>query len=169
MLFHPSSVEPSDPYRLETQFAWPGNLLLAATLVEGPTTLPVAPDIWSNSVLIQVDLEGAAGLPLSQASDTTELDPSGNLLGALPSVEHSDWIQETVPFVRRVAERYEGGLRTLLTESAPIHQMVTKGVIVPFLASIENEGERRALTKATEKVFGTSLETWISAARRRLL
>lgn len=167
-LFHPSAVEPGDPYRMERRIEWPRHLLLAATLVEGPTTLPVAPDVWNDSVLIQMDLEGARGLPSGSAGDPSELDPSGPLFAAPPSAEHCEWIQEVVPSVRSVAERYEGGLRTVSNEATAIQQNVVKGVIVPFLASIEDEAARAVEAKAAEKAFGKSLGPWISLARRRV-
>jgi hypothetical protein len=167
-LFHPAAVEAGDPYRAEAALEWPRNLLLAATLVEGPTTLPVAPDVWSDSVLIQMDLEGAGGLPSESNSGPSDLDPSGTLLGAAPSAEHCEWIHEVVPSVRSVAERFEGGLRVVSNEAAAIQQNVVKGVIIPFLASIEDDAERATQTKAAEKAFGKSLEGWISSARRRV-
>jgi hypothetical protein len=161
-------VEPSDPYRSETRLEWPKNLLLAATVIEGPTTLPVAPDVWSDSVLIQTDLEGAGGLPTGLGSDPTEIDPSNDLLGSEASFESSGWIHDVIPSAQAVAGRFEGGLRTLSSDAATIQQSITKGILVPFLASIEDEEERRTQIKAVEKVVSTSIEAWVFAARRRV-
>jgi hypothetical protein len=47
-LFHPQAIDASDPYRSEARVQWAPNLLLAATAIEGPTTVPVAPDIWNG-------------------------------------------------------------------------------------------------------------------------
>lgn len=167
-LFHPSAVEPSDPYKSEARIEWPKNLLLAATLVEGPTTLPVAPDLWNDGVLIQTDLEGTSGVPTGLSNDPSEFEVSSNLLGALPSFEASEWIPEIAVGAHAVAGQFEGGLRTLGLDAAALQQALTRSVVVPFIASIENEEERTARIKLVEKTAGSSIEGWIATARRRI-
>jgi hypothetical protein len=70
---HPRAIDPEDPYAAVLRFKWPRNLLLVATLIEGPTSLPLAGDLWRHSVLIRVDAaktrDTRGGLELS------ELDP----------------------------------------------------------------------------------------------
>lgn len=165
-LFHPSAVEAGDPYRLDARVEWPKNLLLAVTVIEGPTTLPVAPDLWSDSVLIQTDLEGAGAIPTGLGSDASEVSPSSGLLASQPSFENLEWIQEVVLSAQAVAGRFEGGLRTVLSDMATIQQSITKCILVPHLASIEDEEHRRTLMKAIEKVGSTALEPLVLAARR---
>ena len=167
-LFHPSAVEPSDPYRSEARFEWPKNLLLAATVIEGPTTLPVAPDVWSDSVLIQIDLEGADSFPTGLSGDPSEIDPSSSLFGSQASFEFSEWMQDALPSAQAVAGRFEGGLRTFSNDAATLQQNITKCILVPFLASIEDEEQRRTQIKAVEKAASTSIEAWVLAARRRV-
>lgn len=168
-LFHPSAVEASDPYRSDSRIEWPRNLLLAATLVEGPTTLPVTPDLWSDGVLIQTDLEATSGVPTGLSNDPSEIEASSNLLDASPSFEASEWIQEVAFGARAVAGQFEGGLRTLGVDASALEQTITKCVVVPFLASIEDEEERKTQTKVVEKNAGNSIEAWIAAAKRRIL
>jgi hypothetical protein len=168
-LFHPLAVEPSDPYRSDARIEWPRNLLLAATLVEGPTTLPVTPDLWSDGVLIQTDLESTSGVPTGLSNDPSEIEASSNLLGASPSFEASEWIEEVAVGARAVASQFEGGMRTLGADASALQQAITKCVVVPFLASIVDEEECKAQTKVVEKNAGNSIEGWIAAAKRRIL
>jgi hypothetical protein len=161
-------VEPSDPYRSEARFEWPKNLLLAATVIEGPTTLPVAPDLWSDSVLIQTDLEGADSLPTGLSGDPSEIDPSSSLFGSQASFESSEWMQDVVPSAQAITGRFEGGLRTFSNDSAALQQSIAKCILVPFLASIEDEEQRRTQIKAVEKAASTPVEAWVLSARRRV-
>jgi hypothetical protein len=165
-LFHPAALEAGDPYRLDARVEWPKNLLLAATVIEGPTTLPVAPDLWSDSVLIQTDLEGAGAIPTGLGSDASEIYPSSGLLASQASFENLEWIQDLVPSAQAVAGRFEGGLRTVLSDEATIQQSITKCILVPHLASIEDEEHRRTLMKSIEKAAAAALEPMVSAARR---
>ena len=71
-----------------------------------------------------------------------------------------------VPSAQAVAGRFEGGLRTVLSDMATIQQTITKCILVPHLASIEDEEHRRTLMKAIEKVGSTALEPLVLAARR---
>jgi len=167
-LFHPSAVESTDPYKTSARIEWPKNVLLAATLIEGPTTLPVAPDLWSDGVLIQVDLEGTGGVATGLGNETSEIDHLSALLGTTPSFDNSEWIQEVAVGAHSVAGQFEGGLRTLTNDVAVIQQNITKCVVVPFLASIENEDERNAQIEVVKKTAGNSVEGWIAAARRRI-
>ena len=77
-LFHPLAVETEEPYRACARIKWPENLLITATLVEGPTTLPVATDVWADSVLIQTDVgEGPALVQTASVpSDVSEIEPN---------------------------------------------------------------------------------------------
>jgi hypothetical protein len=167
-LFHPSAVEPTDLYRSAARFDWPRNLLLAATLIEGPTTLPVAPDLWSDGVLIQTDLEGTSRVATGLGDDPSELEASSNLLGATPSLENSEWIREVAVSTEAVASQFEGGMKTLGADAAAIQNAIMRCILVPFLASIEDEAERNTQIKLAEKIAGNSIEGWIATARRRI-
>ena len=59
-IIHPSLVGEGDPYSLISQFNWPGNVLLAATIGEG-ITIPPARSLWSFATLINVDLYQSEG------------------------------------------------------------------------------------------------------------
>jgi hypothetical protein len=59
-------------------------------------------------------------------------------------------------------------MRTLGVDAPALQQAITKCVIVPFLASIDDEDQRKALTKTLEKNAENSIELWIAMARRRI-
>ncbi|MBS1984405.1 MAG: hypothetical protein JST16_09540 [Bdellovibrionales bacterium] len=157
-LFHPAGVSSSDPYRGEARLKWPENLLLAATVLEGPTTLPVAPALWADGVYIDVQAVprvGAAGEPS---------DASLELFRTNEEKVDVEWVQQVLPSAERVAFRFEAGLRTVASEG--FSKAVTRSVIVPIAASMPNEAER--IGKGAEKELGESIEELVAGARRRL-
>jgi hypothetical protein len=77
-------------------------------------------------------------------------------------------MQDAFPSAQAVAGRFEGGLRTFSNDAATLQQNITKCILVPFLASIEDEEQRRTQIKAVEKAASTSIEAWVLAARRRV-
>lgn len=159
-LFHPSAVAGSDPYRAQARIEWPGNLLLATTLVEGPTTLPVAPDLWADSVLIQTDAEGisAPSLPAQVPVDFSEIDPKSGLfaLGNANDAPTSDWIEDIVKSnsACEVARRFEQAFRAIQNDPAALQREVVSAVLVPFLASIQDDEERAAQVAESKKALG---------------
>lgn len=56
---HPRAIHDADPYKRCLSFTWPRNLILIGTLVEGPTSLPVALEIWRHAVLVQAEVVAA--------------------------------------------------------------------------------------------------------------
>ncbi|MBS1853931.1 MAG: hypothetical protein JST11_01085 [Acidobacteria bacterium] len=176
-LFHPSAVSADDPYKPCSLIEWPENLLLAVTLVEGPTTLPVAPDLLAQSVLIETDT--AEDAPVSQDSQTavgaSEIDPSSNLLkpaatGGGAALESLDGAVSNA--VRHAASRLERGFTGFPNDAAALQSEIVKGVLVPYLASIPDADERAgAVSNAKDALgprIGAGLEEAVSIARRRL-
>jgi hypothetical protein len=177
-LFHPAAVAASDPYRAQTRVDWPGNLLLAATLVEGPTTLPVAPDVWADSILIQTDAdEVSAAYPLGKVpTDLSEIDPKSNLLTLENGSDAttSDWIEDIVKSnaAREVARRFDWAFRAIQNDPAALQREVVNAVLVPFLASIQDDEERAAVTAEAKKALGpkgaVGLPEAVVRARRKI-
>jgi hypothetical protein len=177
-LFHPSAVAASDPYRAQARIEWPGNLLLAATLVEGPTTLPVASDLWADSVLIQTDAEGvsAPSLPAQVPADFSEIDPKSSLIapGNADDAPPNDWIEDIVKLSSacEVARRFERAFRTIQNDPSALQREVVNAVLVPFLASIQDDEERAAVTAEAKKALGpkgaVGLPEAVALARRKI-
>jgi hypothetical protein len=177
-LFHPSAVSGNDPYRAQAPIEWPGNLLLAATLVEGPTTLPLAPDLWADSVLIQTDAEGATApaVPVQTPADFSEIDPRSNLLaiGSAHDAPTSDWIDDIVKSssVCEVARRFEQAFHAIQNDPAALQREVVNAVLVPFLASVQDDEERGAQVAEAKKTLGAKgavdLPEAVARARRKI-
>jgi hypothetical protein len=166
-LFHPQSIDPSDPYRSEARVQWPPNLLLAATAIEGPTTLPVAPDVWNESILAIAEADGDFTGP-AELGDLSEVDGSSGLLDSAPARDQLDWISEEIPRLHGLARRVAGGLAALITDQPPLQTAIARTVVVPHLASIPGDEERAEEVTRLEKTFGKELGNWVSLARRSI-
>lgn len=166
-LFHPQAIDPSDPYQSEARVQWPPNLLLAATAIEGPTTLPVAPDVWNESILAVADADGEFTGP-AELVDPSEVDGSSGLLDSVPARDQLDWISEELPQLHGLAKRMAGGLAALTTDLTTLHKVVARSIVVPHVAAIPDENERVAEITRLEKTFGKDLGDWVNLARRSI-
>ena len=174
-LFHPLAVHADELYRQCTRLAWPQNLLLAATLVEGPTTLPVAPDVWADSVLVQTDVGESPALVQSATlpPDVSEIDPTSALL-LTSAADHAstDALDGIVKHdLRDVAGRFERALSAFQTDPAALQAELVRGVLVPWVASIGNDEDRAGAVASIAKAIGArgsvGLQEAIDGARRR--
>jgi hypothetical protein len=166
-LFHPQAIDPSDPYRSEARVQWPPNLLLAATVIEGPTTLPVAPDVWNESILAIAEADGDFTGP-AELGDLSEVDGSSGLLDSAPARDQLDWISEEIPRLHGLARRVAGGLAALIMDQPTLQTAIARTVVVPHLASIPGDEERAEEIARLEKTFGKELGNWVSLARRSI-
>ncbi|MCI0392416.1 MAG: hypothetical protein MOB07_27105 [Acidobacteria bacterium] len=172
-LFHPSALEDSDPYFTEARLRWPDNVMIAGTFLEGPTTLPAAPELWSYAVLIQTDHD--PGLDTDQQTVTpqlSEISPRSGLLKQQSGNEINSnldlvkILKETTSdlallriaaSIRQCAERYGEGLKSWTSEEKTLIAEVLTACLVPMVAIIEDEGTRLALIKIIEDEVGGDL------------
>lgn len=166
-LFHPQAIDPSDPYRSEARVQWPSNLLLAATAIEGPTTLPIAPDVWNESILAISDADGEFTGP-DELGDPSEVDGSSGLLDSAPASDPLDWISEELFPLHGLARRMAGGLVALITDQTALQTAVTRSIVVPHVAANPDDDERAAEVARLEKTFGKDLGDWVNFARRSI-
>ena len=166
-LFHPQAIDPSDPYRSEARVQWPPNLLLAATAIAGPTTLPVAPDVWNDSILAIADADGDFTGP-AELGDPSEVDGSSGMLDPAPARDPLDWISEEIPRLHGFAKRMASGLAALITDQPTLQTAIARTIVVPHLASIPGDEERADEVARLEKTFGKELGDWVSLARRSI-
>jgi hypothetical protein len=149
-IFHPYAVSDDDPYRVESRLEWPGNALLAATVVEGPTTLPVASDIWAFAALIETETKTTKGVESPEhVVEISDVAP-GSPLFAPPEGTTGDPfdILDSAPelaAVRDGAERLATALRIFSSDARVITEDVMKAVVVPGIASIDDEQLRQEL------------------------
>lgn len=166
-LFHPQAIDPSSPYRSEARVQWPANLLLAATVIEGPTTLPVSPDIWRDSILTAADADGDF-TERTDLGESSEVDGSTGLLDASPARDQLEWISEELPQLHGNAKRLAGAVTALISDSSAQQAIITKSLVVPYLASITNDDERAAEVARLQKTLNNELGGWVDLARRSI-
>lgn len=166
-LFHPQTIDPSDPYRSEARVKWPANLLLAATVIEGPTTLPIAPDVWNASILTAADADGDF-VERAELGDSSEVDRTTSLLNAAPAHDQLEWISEELPRLHGNAKRLASALTALISDSSAQQAVITKSLVVPYLASITNDDERAAEVIRLQKTLNDELGEWVDLARRSI-
>jgi len=175
-LFHPSAIDADDPYRVYARIDWPKNLLLAATLVEGPTSLPFAPDLWAHSVLVQTEDDSVSAGAGQKYAELSEIDPASSLLlaGAPTDSASDEWFEEILKTNsgREVATRYQHALKLVQNDSAALQRDLLNAVVIPTLASIPDDGHRSAAVNEVKKALGsknnTGLADAVEAARRRI-
>lgn len=166
-LFHSQAIDPSDPYQSEARVQWPPNLLLAATVIEGPTTLPVALDVWNESILAVADADGEFTGP-DELGEPSEVDGSSGLLDSPPARDPLDWISEELPRLHGLAKRMAGGLASLTTDQTALQTAIARSIVVPHVAAISDEDERAGEVARLEKTFGLDLRDWVNLARRSI-
>ncbi len=166
-LFHPQAIDPSDPYQSEARLQWPTNLLLAATVIEGPTTLPVAPDVWKDSILAIADADGEFTERI-ELGDSSEVDGSSGLLDVAPAREQLDWMSEELPRLHGRAKRLAGPVAGLISDESAQQAAITRSIVVPYLASITSDDERAAEVTRLEKTLNGELGEWVTLARRSI-
>ena len=166
-LFHPQAIASSDPYRSEARVQWSANLLLAATVTEGPTTLPVAPSVWNESILAVAEADGES-TGTDELGDPSEVDGASGLLDSAPVRDPLDWISEELPRLHGLSKRMAGGLAALTTDQTALQIAIAKSIVVPHVASIPDEMERAAEVVRLEKTFGKDLGEWVNLARRSI-
>lgn len=166
-LFHPNAVRPRERYRAAASLRWPANIFLCGTLSEGPTTLPISPDIWPYATLIEASVEPGdsnASDEVSEASmagDVFRLDePQEEELGA-------DFQGVLAP-ISRSTVRYARALRRFTTDDKAIVPIVARVIGAPFVAT--KEGSSGVMQQFVEQ---TGVETQLLAdaverVRRRI-
>ena len=169
-LFHPALISSEDTYRNLAEIQWPSNVLLSATIVEGPTTLPLSRNLWDTAVLIETDGETPKSSPTPEFA---ELDPEGDLVVLTGSpdeiaAEHFDNIPG-YESLREASERYLRALACFEGDEGQLGQALVESTILPSIASIDEEDERdEMLTRLTESGKSTGLEPaeLVALARR---
>ena len=169
-LFHPSAISTTNGDRCLADIQWPPNVLLSATLVEGPTTLPVTRDLWSTAVLIETDGEGSRVSPIPEV---TELAPNSSLMKSLESPpDLGANIFEDLPgyeSFQDVSVRFLGALSYFENEQERLDLTVIETILLPIILSTDNEEERDEMINKLSKLngqVGLSSSKWTSLVRR---
>jgi hypothetical protein len=174
-LFHPTVAAPSDPYYDMCEINWPTNLLLAMTVVEGATTLPISPDIWINAVLVETDGDSAGISPYPEVSEVN-LDEE---MTGLPDQQTgiSDALLESLPAYvpfRNTSERYLSALSYFESDLHNLETAFIESLLLPLIVSLSSDEEcDKALNHLIEAASTSAsdpleLEPLAQRIRRRL-
>ena len=168
-LFHPDTPVSSSS-RVEPVVVWPSNVWLAATAVDGPTSLPTSRDVLAHSVVIEVDAcqvvsDGTRDTASEIALDSELIRPVDppthiveDLLEAFPDARG---YRSSLDRFGAMLARFEsdpGRLRTALVES----------VLLPLVVTLDAEDERAEAFQALGKHLGAEEGTRLTVVGRRL-
>lgn len=131
----------------------PANVRFAATVVDGPTSLPVARDLWAHAVLVEV--EPCAKQP-GAATEASEVPADSELLrlGGMPPAA-LDELLETIPdgsHYREAAQRFAAALATTDRDEARIKSAVVQSLLLPLIAAMDDDEERSDAIAALERL-----------------
>ena len=177
-LFHPASVRSDDPYRVDADVSWPENVLLSLTAVEGATTLPITPELWTRAILIDTEIpfvrkaNSSRETPSEIARDSEVMkvgefrsDVVAKVLDSLSGYEAS----------REPAERFLTALASFESDESKLRKALVDSLLLPMAVGIENQEEREdAVSKAGELLSPQTSEekaafqTFATKLRRRI-
>ena len=168
-LFHRRSADPSASM-VSPNLEWPSNLLLAATAVEGPTSLPICRDLLAYSVVVEV--EACEQAPGGSQEQTSELSFAPDL--SAPSEVPSSLLEDlfaTWPDAqayRRTLSSFGGMLARFESDSARIRAALLDSVLLPLVATLDNDDEREEASEALTRQLADDEVTRLQAMLRRL-
>lgn len=153
-LFHPASVRADDPYQVDASVSWPENVLLALTVVEGATTLPITPELWTRAVLIDTDVPfvGKANSSMQNLSEIThgsELMKVAEMRSAVVARVLDSLSGYEI--LRDPAERFLTALASSESDESKLRRALVDSLLLPMAVGLENQEEREdAISRAGE-------------------
>jgi hypothetical protein len=166
-VFHPAAIDEDDPYADCASVIWPSNVLLACTLVEGATTLPMPSELWSSAVFVEIQAEEVFE---ARHASTSEVDPTSDLLSLIDEeLDVGDLydLTQLLP-VRATARRFARGLRRFTSDPRVVDAALAHAVAAPALASLAAEDVRDAAAKVAEVVLDADFDAYLARVRSRL-
>jgi hypothetical protein len=142
-LFH-SGAPISSPVRVDPILVWPSNLWLAATSVDGPTSLPISRELLAHAVVIEADecppTPGGAERPPSEiALDGNVVTPGEIPAGVV------DGLVELLPDARGYRsslKRFGAMLARFQSDPRWLRTALVESVLLPVAVTLESEEER---------------------------
>ncbi len=170
-LAHPAVFGPDDPYAQAGELAWPANVLLAGTLIDGVATVPLPSSLWSDALYVDI---GSVATRASHRPDSVLQRSSVSLQDWLGW--HSQIVAETqtglevlsefntdgVRLPARIAHgfaRIFTAIRPHLPDDNKALQVVVRGLLTPYaLGTQQEESLRQVLEVATIGVDAADLD-----------
>jgi len=148
-LFHPSSISEHDPYASESVVAWPANVLLAGTVVEGPTSLPVSRDVLASSATLETDAHIGTLAPLSPALSEVAAQADFMRPAKAPAGLIDDVVSAFPEYVglRPSMEAFAGTWSRFVSEPKQLIEAVVGSVLLPTCSLVEDDERRTELAE----------------------
>lgn len=146
-------------------FEWSENLFPTATIVEGPTTLPLSTGIWSRSMLLDAANEYSDNL----YDSLSEIDSSSGLFDLVMDTDFhiDDIFEEFSEFGRSksLANRFKNGLGRFYDSSnegdqARMGKFLVESVILPLVAMMDSDEE---IDEAVKKLTRLNIDEFRDA------
>lgn len=150
---------------VKQDFEWSENLFPAATIVEGPTTLPLSAGVWSRSMLLNASNEYSSQL----YNTLSEIDKSSELFNLSDNAEFDiEHIFEEFPefgHFKSLAKRFINGLERFYDPSsendqARIEKFLVESMILPLVAVIDSDEE---MDEAVKKLTRLNIDEFQDA------
>jgi len=170
-LAHPNLFAAEDPYFAAAELAWPANVLLAGTIIDGPATVSLPPSLWADAFYIDLDsttgsvrapsYESTArsSIPLSRWSSWQSLS-TGNVQTGLDTLESLsvDGLRLPAPIGQAFARTYTVCCGLVKTSEEAL-RVAVHGSLVPYaLASQQTEALTQLLETTSIKLDEAALE-----------
>jgi hypothetical protein len=177
-LFHPASVRSDDPYRVDADVTWPENVLLSLTAVEGATTLPITPELWTRAILVDTEIPFVRKASSSRETPS-EIARDGEVMKV--GEPSSDVVAKVLDSLsgyeasRESAEQFLTALASFESDESKLRKALVDSLLLPIAVGIENQEEREdAVSKAGELLSPQTTEqkaafqTFATKLRRRI-
>lgn len=163
-LFHPAALSTVGG-TADHEVKWPRALRLAATAIEGSTTLPLSRELWDRAVVIYV--KSAPAPATSRRPPLTELPLSSALLE--PGEPQEELVSELLGELAEAApcagglELYAASLARFERDKAKLRAALVQGMLLPAAVTLSAQGEQDAALATLQEYTETGGEQ--SAAR----
>lgn len=146
---HPAGIRSEDRYAGASQLLWPDNVLLACTVVDGPATLPVPPDVWGFGTFLPAPCEGESQKRVAKRKE---------FLGV--SIANSSWQSQSSRAAREDANAWDE-----FVENASAHGIVVPRMLIhcwrqvyqALLSLLDDEDE------ALDAAVASCVVPWVAA------
>jgi hypothetical protein len=163
-LFHPAGVEPSAP-GVDPWVRWPPNLRLAATVVQGPTSLPVSRDVLNKAVVFDAmtDERSAGDQERGEVAEGDLLRPGSLTPGLIdPLLESPE-----AAAARASLERFGAALARFESNADALKQVLLEHVVLPQVTVLDDDQRDDALKRLLATV-GQSDQDRLNVLAKRL-
>jgi len=155
-LFHAEGVISQDPRAHQASIAWPKNVLLAATILDGATTLPMTSDVWAYSVLIDssgyVEPTGEiqeANVPVSTLKPAIPPVDAGVLESVVEDMLDGVGVRDLLAAFETTIHKFGSALMSQgVTNEKDLRSALDECLVLPILTCLDIERDQEGASAA---------------------